>query len=258
MSFKIPTEELIPIISKIKKKVSEESAGKVIYLTISGAHLYGFPSYDSDIDIRGAYLADPSYFLGIHSCKDTITSIEPDVQLFELKKLINLAIKGNCNVLEHIFSSPIYKTPEYFKLKELVNNVLAKDGIYNSYRGMATFNYKKFILGGKATYKKYLYVFRSLLAGRYFLETGRIEPDLTKLNRVYKIKEISKLIKAKMDREEESIIKEINSGKLDELIHYCYNKLDNSYIKSSIPARPDKHDIKKLNSFLIRIRKRYA
>jgi len=251
--FKI--ENLIPIISNIKKKVSEVSAGKIIYLTVSGAHLYGFPSYNSDIDIRGSYAANPSFFLGIHSCKDTITSIDPDFQLFELKKLINLAIKGNCNVLEHIFSNPIYKTPEYFRLKELIQNILAKDGIYNSYRGMASFNYKKFILGGKATYKKYLYVFRGLLAARYFLETGRIEPNLAKLNKVYKIKEISTLIKAKMDREEESVAKEIDSGKLDELIHYCYYKLDNAYNKSSIPAKPDKRDIKKLNSFLIKLRK---
>jgi predicted nucleotidyltransferase len=29
------------------------------FLTVSGAHLYGFPSEDSDIDLRGAHLLPP-------------------------------------------------------------------------------------------------------------------------------------------------------------------------------------------------------
>jgi len=251
----IKTEELIPIISNIKKRISEISAGRIIYLTISGAHLYGFPSFDSDIDFRGSFLAHTNNFIGLNKCRESITSINPDYQVHEIGKVIKLCIKGNCNILEHVLSKQIVSTPEYFKLKELIFDALAKRAIYNSYRGMATFNYKKFILGGKATYKKYLYVFRGLLAGRYFLETGMIEPDINKLNKVYKIDEVKKLIKAKREREEKAVVQDMDSGKLDELITLLYNKIDTAYENSKLQDIPSKHNIKKLNSFLIKLRK---
>jgi len=88
----ISTESLIPIISSIKKKISDTCSGKLLYLTISGAHLYGFPSPDSDVDYRGCYLYDTNHILGLRSAKDTITINNPDIQLFELGKEIHLAL----------------------------------------------------------------------------------------------------------------------------------------------------------------------
>jgi predicted nucleotidyltransferase len=222
---------------------------------ISGAHLYGFPSKDSDVDFRGCFIADTNYLLSLNKPKDTISSLYPDYQIFELEKEIKLSLKGNFNVLEHIFTKPIYTTPEHKHLLGLVYNALAKKGIYESYKGMVIFNYKKFILGGKQTYKKYLYVFRGLLAGRYFLETSMIQPNLEKLNSAYKFPEIKRLINAKKNRDEKSIVYDINSGKLDELIQYCIEKIDEAYIKCSLTELPDKKAVKDLNSFLIKMRK---
>ncbi len=249
------TEELIPIVSKIKSKVSEV-AGKVVYITVSGAHLYGFPSKDSDIDYRGSYIANPNMLLGLNTPTDCFVSVNPDYQMFELKKEIWLALKGNCNVLEHIFSEPFLISLQYFELKEMIRESLSKEGVYNSYRGMATFNYKKFILGGKVSSKKYLYVFRGLLAGRHFLETGIIQPNLTKLNSIYKIPELKKLIKAKTEGNETDIAQDIDSGKLDELIQKAFADLDKAYEKSKVQETPDKRDVEQLNSFLISERKK--
>lgn len=250
------TEQLIPIVSFIKNEVSKNYAGKVVYITISGAHLYGFPSKDSDIDFRGSFIANPNLFLGLNIPKMNFDCVSPyDISMMELAKEINLILAGNCNILEHVFSEPFYVTPEYMELKELVHNCLGKKGIYESYRGMATFNYKKFILGGKQSFKKYLYVFRGLMAGRFFLETWRIEPDINKLNAVYKFPEVKLLIKAKTDGNEDDYREIADSGKLDSLIQHCFQKIDESYQKCRIPETPDKKALTKMNSFLVQLRK---
>ena len=167
----IRSELLIPVISKIRKIIAEVSAGKLFFLTVSGAHLYGFASANSDIDLRGAYIADTNILLGLNGTKETLTSLNPDYHIHELRKFILLALKGNCNIAEQLTAKPVFATPEFLQFKRMfLDYGINKDGLYKSYRGMAAFNYKKFILGGKISHKKYLYIFRALLAGRFVLE----------------------------------------------------------------------------------------
>ena len=180
----------IPIISAIKRTVSVEQAGYVLYATLSGSHLYGFASEDSDYDYRGCYAMDPHHLLGLHRKRDVIEIKEPaDIVLFEAKKEIRLALKGNCNVLEHINAIPVYSTPEFLQMRTLLNECWGRNGVYKSYRGMATFNYKKFIsreggvLRKTASPKKYLYVLRGLMAGIHALTHETIEPNIQVLNR---------------------------------------------------------------------------
>lgn len=252
---RIPIEEQIKTIARIKGEINARQNGTLLYLTISGSDLYGFPSPNSDVDYRGAYITDSNNILGLKRYKDVI-ELDPDIVLFEVKKEINLALAGNCNVLEHFNAPAIYKTPESMELARLLNNALTKPGIYNSYRGMATFNYKKFILQGKKSYKKYLYVFRGLMAGIHALNTGRIQPDINELNQYFKIKEVSELIKFKQERAEESEVEDLkNSGRLDDLIIQLYQRLDDSYPKSRIPDKQDPKDFQIINEFLLKIRR---
>lgn len=246
----------LEVISKIKEKLYDKNA-KLISLMISGSHLYGFESEDSDIDYRGMFISDTRDFLGLKPPKDVIEMEikNNDIVIFELKKEIKLALYGNCNSLERINAEQIVTTKEYLKLKQLVNNAWGKNGIYNSYKGMATFNYKKFILGGKSNTKKYLYVFRGLMAGIYALQTGKIEPNIEKLNQYFKIKEVKKLINIKKNgMEKGDLPKDLDNGILEKKINDLFQKIDDAYIKSKIPEKPDNNDIKKVNDFLVKMR----
>ena len=250
-------EEQIKIVSKIKSKTNIDQNGRVIYIIISGSHLYGFPSKNSDVDYRGAFVTGTENLLGLHRKRDVI-EMKPDIVMFEIAKEIGLAIKGNCNVLEHINAEPIYRTAESVELRQLVNNALSKKGLYNSYRGMATFNYKKFILRGQKTYKKYLYVFRGILAGIYVLQTGRIQPNMVELNTYFKIPELKTLIKHKLNGTEKEEVEDLKeSGRLDELIPPLFEKMDKAYLKSKIPDNPEESDLSKINSWLIDLRKSF-
>lgn len=246
------------VISEIKKKISELGGGKIIFLTISGSHLYGFESGDSDIDYRGTFITSTNNLLGLKSASDVIEMERDgnDIVLFEVKKEIVLALSGNCNVLEHINSKPIVNTAEFIKLRQLVNNAFGKNGLYNSYKGMAASNYKKFVLQGRNTIKKYLYVFRGLMAGIHVLQTGEIEPNIEELNKYFKFPEVKQLIGMKKEgKENDTPPKELDTGRLEERINYLFGKIDEAYLKSKIPDQPDEKDVKALNEFLKKIRK---
>lgn len=251
---RVPLEEQIKTIARIKEKIDTDQNGMLVYLTISGSDLYGFASKDSDVDYRGMYLTGTENLLGLHKKRDVI-EMKPDIVLFELEKELNLALKGNCNVLEHINAEPIYRTSDFLDMRQMINNAFPKKGLYDSYRGMAMFNYKKFIMAGRKTYKKYLYVFRGLMAGTHALQTGRIESNIETLNKYFKLDEVKTLIKAKREGfENDECISLIENGRLDAMIPELFDRIDKAYVKSKIPDKVDPQLWNEINSWVISLR----
>ena len=51
--------------------------------------------------------------------------------------------------------------------------------------------------------------------------------------------------------------KETDTGSLENRINYLFEKIDEAYLKSKIPEKPDREDVEKINKFLIKIRKEH-
>lgn len=78
-----------------------------IYQTVHGSHAYGTSRPDSDIDIRGICIPPENYPLGIlDSFEQTVMSDPMDCTIFGIQKFVKLAIDGNPNCLEIIFTDP--------------------------------------------------------------------------------------------------------------------------------------------------------
>src|SRR6187200_1294903 len=81
-----------------------------LFVTVSGAHLYGFPSPDSDVDLRGCHLLPLRDVVGLDVPNQTLTwaldhaGIEVDLVSHDLGKYLRLLVKNNGYVLEQIFS----------------------------------------------------------------------------------------------------------------------------------------------------------
>ena len=159
----------------------EAQGVKPLFICISGAHLYGFPSKDSDVDVRCCHVVPTRRFLSLRRPPDTFdltawkNGAKIDLVSYEVQKVLHLLLKNNSNIIENIFAPNIFPTSEHKQLQQLAKGSLSQL-IYNPYKGMAVHNYEKFIASGKKkTAKKYLYVMRSLMAGAHVLRKGIIQ-----------------------------------------------------------------------------------
>src|SRR6185369_3670166 len=88
----------------------------LLFATISGAHLYGFPSRDSDYDLRGAHILPASEALGLLPRQETIESsgwrggVEIDLVTHDILKFFTMLLKRNGYVLEQLHSPLIVQT----------------------------------------------------------------------------------------------------------------------------------------------------
>jgi len=228
---------------------------KPVYIALSGSHLYGFPSKDSDIDIRCSHIVDSKSFFhlskpsDIIQWKDKIDGIEIEFESQEIQKTIGLAMGNNSNILEHIFSKNMLNSPptEYLRLKELTKQSISKI-VFNPYHGLAEFNYKKFIESMNPTYrdklvKKYLYVIRAYLVGTYALETGEIEPNIRfhlKKEWHYDSKEDRILINELIDKKEDAEyqITAIDHKRCREVVARLKGRIELAKISSLLPDKP--------------------
>src|ERR687893_610668 len=82
----------------------------LMFVTVSGAHLYGFPSPDSDYDLRGVHVLPVREVIGLDAGRETIEAegdrngIELDLVTHDAEKFFGLMIKKNGYVLEQIYS----------------------------------------------------------------------------------------------------------------------------------------------------------
>jgi predicted nucleotidyltransferase len=153
----------------------------------------------------------------------------------------------NCTTLEQLFSPFIINSsPPFEKLKTVVSNNLASKGIYESYHGMAKFNYKHYIESdSKPTIKKWLYVIRAYLSGIYALKYGKIEQNTLSLLAATLVSReqshlIDDLVVMKLHNKEDSPVTDYKLLK-EELLNLrddLNNKLETVYKESKLPEEP--------------------
>jgi len=156
----------------------------LLFATISGAHLYGFPSADSDFDLRGAHVLPLERVIGLDVRDETvedsrvIEGLEMDIVSHDVRKFFGLLLKKNGYVLEQLFSPLIvHTTPEHAELKDIARGCVTKHHAHH-YFGFAETQWKLFLKGSVRRAKPLLYVYRVLLTGIHLMRTGEPPPHL--------------------------------------------------------------------------------
>jgi predicted nucleotidyltransferase len=174
------------------------------FLTVSGAHLYGFPSKDSDVDLRGVHLLPLEEIVGLETGEETVTliwdhdGVEADAVTHDLAKFCTLLLRRNGYVLEQVMSPLVAATSRvHEELKALVPGLVTSGHAYH-YLGFARNQWQLFEKTNEL--KPLLYTFRVLLTGVHLMRTGEVEADLTRLTGVGPAY-LPELIEAKRDAE---------------------------------------------------------
>jgi uncharacterized protein len=240
------------------KKQVEQHPYPLLFATISGAHLYGFPSADSDFDLRGVHVLPVPEVVGLRTGLETIErsgiyeGIEIDLVTHDAKKFFGLLLKKNGYVLEQLFSPlVVHTTPEHAELKEIAKACITKHHAHH-YLGFAETQWKLFQKEDPPRVKPLLYVYRVLLTGIHLMQTGLIEANLVHLNETAKLPYLNDLIQRKISGAEKERLTEgdidFHRSEYDRL----RTMLHTAYQASTLPESPRGEAA--LDDLLIRLR----
>ena len=156
----------------------------VMYL--SGAHAYGFPSPDSDLDLKCVHIAPTDALVGLTvdeggaEAMTVIDGVELDYGSNELGDVLRGVLKGNGNYLERVLGDLVLggDLPLLATLRPLARAALSRR-VARHYGGFAMAQLRA--ADEAPTAKRVLYVLRTACTGRHLLESGELETDLTRL-----------------------------------------------------------------------------
>lgn len=234
-----------------------ERGPRPLFAAVSGAHLYGFPSPDSDVDLRGAFVLPVPDLLRLHEPEETVTitqvydGVQVDWVAHDLRKFARLMTRRNGYVLEQLYSPlVVYGGPRLDELRVIGRGCITRH-LYHHYRGFAH-NQLKLLAGPAPTVKQLLYAYRVLLTGILVLGTGEVEANLRVLTQHYPVPGINELMERKIAGAEHGEVQPSElPGHLGELGR-LENDLAVAFEKSTLPEEPT--TLPALDDFIVRMR----
>ncbi|WP_028400286.1 nucleotidyltransferase domain-containing protein [Ectobacillus panaciterrae] len=168
-------------IQNVLQRIEKENDVKIVYAVESGSRAWGFPSKDSDYDVRFLYVHRPEWYLSIDQKRDVLeypVSNQLDVSGWDIRKSLQLLLKSNPALIEWLRSPIIYKeqytTAE--QLREISTSYISKKASIYHYLHMAQGNFRDYLQGDIVKIKKYFYVLRPLLACMWLEKEDTVPP----------------------------------------------------------------------------------
>lgn len=224
-------------------------------MTVSGAHLYGYPSPDSDVDLRGTFAAPLRQILSLDKTRETwepegiVGGVEVELVGHEIEKYLRLLMKPNGYVLEQICSPIIVLTsPAHDELKALAQASLSKR-LYHHYAGFARGEWRDYQKPGVGkTVKRLLYLHRVLMTGIVLLPEGVVEANLSRLSERFGFN-LEPLVA--MKTREQADVAGDDTGYV-QTITALFERLDTAWEQSPLPE--DVPNRAEISEFLVRLR----
>lgn len=243
-------------------KVASNQPYPLIFATFSGAHLYGFPSQDSDYDLRGVHVLPAKEVVGLSEPNETIEvseqgdHLELDLVTHDIRKFALLMLKKNGYVLEQLYSPLVVLTTlEHDELKPIGRECITKHHVHH-YLGFAKTQWQLFEKETPPRVKPLLYVYRVLLTGIHLMRTGWVETNLVRLNEAFKLPYIPDLIEAKLAGGERSKMTDADLKHYRSEYERLTGELEKAHDTSKLPELPAAKPA--LNDLIVRLRLRQS
>jgi predicted nucleotidyltransferase len=230
----------------------------LVFVTVSGAHLYGFPSPDSDYDLRGVHVLPLREVVGLDPGRETIESstvrdgVQVDLVTQDAEKFVRLLLKRNGYVLEQV-TSPlvVLTTPEHEALRELARGCVTRHHVHH-YLGFAATQWQLFERERPRRVKPLLYVYRVLLTGIHLMRTGEVEANLPRLNAAFRLPRVPELIARKLAGPEGSALPDVDVEVHRREYERLVGELEEAGWRTELPDAPATRPA--LNELLVRLR----
>jgi hypothetical protein len=227
----------------------------VLVIGLTGAHAYGFPSPDSDLDLKAIHALPASRFLGLQGPPDPLEIIEiwegreMDLSSHELGQAAQLLLKGNGNMLERLLGPmPVVVTPLGERLAHLAERMLSSRVVHH-YRGFLRAMERESALeartpgpDGGRTAKRLLYAYRVAFTGAHLLLEKKLVTDVRALAPVYGFALPVEELVVRKSSGEFSKLTEDEAAKYLEDLPRLHALIDDAYACTALPEEPQHVD----------------
>jgi len=167
-------------IQNILTEIEQTKNIKILYACETGSRAWGFPSPDSDFDIRFIYIHERDWYLSLSVKKDTVEIMDGDLDItgWDLKKSLTLLKKSNAPLIER-FNSPI----EYFavpgfkeEFRKLIDSYYSPIAVFFHHHSLAKKFWEELKDKEEIQLKSYFYLIRSLLSCNWIIKDNSVLP----------------------------------------------------------------------------------
>jgi len=168
-------------IQSLLKDIEQKKQIQILYACETGSRAWGFPSPDSDYDIRFIYRHQKDWYLSLNKQKDSIEQMighEWDITGWELRKSLVMLKKSNAALIERFQSPVVYMDTDNYggKFLELIKAYYSPTAVFYHHYALA----KKFWEDLKdepiIKLKSFFYLVRSLLSCNYIVHNNDVVP----------------------------------------------------------------------------------
>ncbi len=155
---------------------------RILYACESGSRAWGFPSPDSDYDVRFIYIRPLSWYLSIDEKKDSLvlplTADRLDFSGWDIRKALRLFRRSNGPLLEWLHSPITYLADRSFlePVRQLEATFLSPRRLVLHYLGLAQSVWESARAQEQLPVKELLYMIRALLAAHWTSEQKGMPP----------------------------------------------------------------------------------
>ena len=171
--------------NKIKQELAqleEERDITILLACETGSRAWGFPSPDSDYDIRMIYKRPRDWYLSLNEGKDTIELMledgELDITGWDIRKTLRLLWKSNAALLERLQSPIVYMQVTGFMqaIMPLAKSRYSRIAVMYHYLSMAKKVFAEVEDQDQYKLKKLFYALRTATACIWIIERDEIPP----------------------------------------------------------------------------------
>ena len=170
------------IMARLRAAEAEEGV-RILFAAESGSRAWGFPSPDSDYDVRFIYAHPLGWYLRLTDARDVIERPLDerlvDLAGWDVRKALQLLLKSNPALYEWFASPIVYIDDGAFRpaARSLFERHASARTLAHHYASIVAGHWSRNIAGREAVrLKRYVYVIRPLLSLQWVIATGLPPP----------------------------------------------------------------------------------
>lgn len=183
-------------------EIEQRERIRIIWAVEAGSRAWGFPSPNSDYDVRFIYIREKREYLRLEEIRDSMDVQQDDlldIEGWDLRRVLRMIYRSTPEVHEWFASPTVYRsTPEAEEIKKLLPKYFSVKKCARNYLHIASMDFRTYFRDDEVWLIKYFYLLRQMLQAKWLLEEKSIPPML-----------FEELVRLKLDAEWKDYILEL-------------------------------------------------